>query len=202
MTRLRALSAAFALAALSFAGVSCRDAIAPAPAAPPRSHDALLGLPLGGGDGLGRAVDTVVTSLQRLVPLPGDISRSATVGPEGGTIRIPETGFRLDIPRYALGEPTVITVTAVSGSAVAYEFEPHGITFDRPLVISQDLGVSGIVSDLFGRRFRGAYFRSRDELRADGTALVHEIEPTLLDLLSTSVRFPVSHFSGYIVGVD
>ena len=199
MNCFRTLAAAIALAAISVPVASCRDANAPS--APVESPNALLGLSGGLGGGVANVVDTVVTALQRTIPLAEDVSRSATIGPEGGSIEIPEAGFRLDVPKNAVSAPTLITVTAVNGSTVAYEFEPHGITLGKRLIVSQDLGVSGIVSNLGGTSFSGAYFRSRDELRADGTVFVHELEPTTVDQLST-VRFSIGHFSGYIVGVD
>jgi hypothetical protein len=200
MNRFRTLSAAIALAAVSVVSSSCGDATAPATrtAAP----SALLGLPSGLGGGVGTLVDTTVNTLQFAVPLLSDISRSATIGPDGGTIESPETGFRLDVPKNAIAAPTLITVTAVQGSAVAYEFEPHGITLNKRLVVTQSLGPTSIVSNLLGQSFTGAYFTSRNDILLVGTAFVHELEPTTTDLLSLQLHFSIGHFSGYLVGVD
>lgn len=200
MNRFRTAIAAFALGATALFSASCNDVTAPplAPSAP----EALLGLPSGLGGGVSTAVDTTVHALLLAVPLVNDISRSATIGPEGGSISIPETGFRLDVPKNALYQPTEITVTAVHGPAAAYEFEPHGIALNKRLVVTQDLGLTSIVSQLLGHRFTGAYFTSRDDLHADGTAAVHELEPTSTDLLFGRVQFSIGHFSGYLVGVD
>jgi len=200
MNRLRTLAAAIALAAVSLVSSSCGDATAPVtrPAAP----DALLGLPSGLGGGVATLVDTTVNALQLAVPLLSDISRSATIGPEGGSIDIPETGFHLDVPKNAFYSPTLITVTAVQGSTVAYEFEPHGLTFNKRLIVTQSLSPTSLISSLLGHSFTGAYFTSRDDLHADGTAFVHELEPTTTDLLSLQARFSIGHFSGYLVGVD
>lgn len=200
MNRFRNLTAAIALAAVSLVSSSCGDATAPVSRTDAPS--AVLGLPSGLGGGVGTLVDTTVNTLQFAVPLLGDISRSATIGPEGGTIEIPETGFRLDIPKNALAAPTLITVTAVQGSTVAYEFEPHGIALNKRLIVTQSLGPTSIVSGLLGRSFTGSYFTSRDDIHLDGTAFVHELEPTSTDLLSLQLRFSIGHFSGYLVGVD
>ena len=200
MNRLRSFSAAIALAAVSLVSSSCRDATAPA--ARTSEPQALLGLPSGLGGGVSTLVDTTVNTLQFAVPLLSDISRSATIGPDGGTIDIPETGFHLDIPKNAVYAPTLITVTAVQGSTVAYEFEPHGLTLNKRLIVTQSLSPTSLVSSLLGHSFTGAYFTSRDDLHLDGTALVHELEPTTSDLLSLQVRFSIGHFSGYLVGVD
>lgn len=200
MNRLRTLSAAIALAAVSLVSSSCHDATAPVARA--SAPDALLGLPSGLGGGVSTLVDTTVNSLQFAVPLLSDISRSATIGPEGGTIDIPETGFHLDVPKNAVYAPTLITVTAVQGSAVAYEFEPHGLTLNKRLIVTQSLAPTSLVSSLLGHSFTGAYFTSRDDLHTDGTAAVHELEPTSTDLFSLQARFSIGHFSGYLVGVD
>jgi hypothetical protein len=200
MNRFRTLSAAIALAAVSIVSSSCGDATAPASRAD--APNALLGLPSGLGGGVGTVVDTTLGTLQFAVPLLSDISRSATIGPDGGTIEIPETGFRLDIPKNAVAAPTVITVTAVQGSAVAYEFEPQGIALNKRLIVTQSLSPTSIVSNLVGQSFTGAYFTSRDDIHLDGTAFVHELEPTTTDLLSLQLRFSIGHFSGYLVGVD
>jgi hypothetical protein len=200
MNRLRTLSAAIALAAASLVSSSCGESTAPVGRT--TAPDALLGLPSGLGGGVSTLVDTTVNSLQFAVPLLSDISRSATIGPEGGTIDIPATGFHLDIPKNAVYAPTLITVTAVQGSAVAYEFEPHGLVLNKRLIVTQNLGLTSIVSSLLGRSFTGAYFTSRDDLHSDGTAFVHELEPTTTDLLSLQARFSIGHFSGYLVGVD
>jgi hypothetical protein len=200
MNRFRTTTAAIALAAAALFATSCGDATAPTAATP--APNALLGLPSGLGGGVSTAVDTTVSVLQLSVPLVTDISRSATIGPDGGSIQIPETGFRLDVPKNAVTQPTVITVTAVAGPIAAYEFEPHGIALNKRLVVTQSLGLTTIVSQLLGHSFTGAYFTSRDDLHADGTAAVHELEPTTADLLFGRVQFSIGHFSGYLVGVD
>ncbi|HEX8849048.1 MAG TPA: hypothetical protein VF761_05915 [Gemmatimonadaceae bacterium] len=198
MTRLRLRS--LLLAAGAFALFSCAEPTAPtsSTAAP----STLFGLPIGGGGGVGTLVDTTVTAVQRAVPLLADVSASATIGYEGGSIVLPGTGFRLDVPKGAVLQPTTITVTAVAGSTVAYEFEPAGTTFAKRLVVTQDLSLTTIVSSLLGRSVTGAYFRSRDELFPDGTAKVHELEPTTVDLTTLTTRFSIGHFSGYIMATD
>jgi len=210
MKRINSTLAVLAFATLTFATSSCVDSTAPSSDRSNATHSASVGdlvgsggLPGGGlGDGVGRLVDTTVTVLQRLVPLAGDITVSAVIDGEGGSIEIPEAGFRLDIPKNALNEPTTITVTAVQGSAAAYEFEPQGLAFDKRLFITQDLSVTGAISNLLGTNFTGAYFQSRDEISPLGSATVHELLPTRVDLFLGTVEFPIKHFSGYLVAVD
>jgi hypothetical protein len=191
-----------ALAASAFALFSCAEPTAPTSASSaPSVPSALLGLPIGIGGGLVRVVDTTVTTLQRAVPLLTDVSASATIGPDGGTITIPATGFRLDVPKNAVAQPTTITVTAIAGSTVAYEFEPAGTTFAKRLIVSQDLSLTSIAASIVGTDLTGAYFRSRDEILGT-TATVHELEPTNVDLTTLTARFTIGHFSGYVMGTD
>ena len=200
MNRFRIAAASIALAAAALFSTSCSDTTAPVAATP--APNALLGLPSGLGGGVSNAIDTTVNALLLSAPLTTEITRSATIGADGGSIEIPETGFRLDVPKNALFQPTVITVTAVPGPIAAYEFEPHGIALNKRLVVTQNLGLTTIVSQLLGHGFTGAYFTSRDDLHPDGTAEVHELEPTTADLLFGRVQFSIGHFSGYLVGVD
>ena len=67
---------------------------------------------------------------------------SATVGPLGGTLSLPGAGLLVVVPPLALSSRQTITVTAVAGSNVAYEFAPHGLKFNLPLVVTQNLGVT------------------------------------------------------------
>jgi hypothetical protein len=200
MKSIRTLIGTLALVALGAFTTSCVDATAPSSGSTPSQSD--LSSSLLGGGGLIQIIDTTVTVVQRLVPLAGDVTRSEVIGPDGGSIAIPETGFRLDIPKNTLVTPTTITVTAVAGSSVAYEFEPHGLQFNKRLTFSQDLGITSSVLNLLGTRFVGGYFQSRDEISPSGSAFVHEIVPANVDLLSGTVQFPIKHFSGYLVAVD
>lgn len=198
MKHTRFLSLALLLAGAFALPVSCADTTAPR-AVPEASAEALLGLPIGNGVDVDRAVDTTVTTLRRIAPLPADITGSASFGFEGGTLSIPEAGFTLTVPRGALSTPTTITVTAVQGSAVAYEFEPHGLKPQKKLIFSQDIG-STVGAGLLGAFYKGAYFEARTAVdQGTGTAFVREIIEATFDPLS--IRFPISHFSGYLVAV-
>jgi hypothetical protein len=204
MNSIRKALATLALATLAVATFSCADSTAPSGASPNATQsvvpDAALGDAL--GLGLGRLVDTTVTVLQRLTPLSDDITRTEVIDSDGGLIVIPRAGFLLYVPRGALDQPTTITVTAVQGSAIAYEFEPHGLVFNRRPFFVQDLGVTAAASRLLGTGFTGAYFESRDEISPIGSAAVHELLPTRVGLFSQTVLFPIKHFSGYLVAVD
>ena len=206
LRRTRPFSLAFFAVALLALPTSCREAVAPEPVTQQPAPDALLGLPIDIGIGIGvgnvRIVDTTVTALQWATPLANDISRSAVIGPAGGSISISELGFRLNVPAGAVDAPTNITVTAVAGSTVAYEFAPHGLIFEERPTFVQQLQYVSLPGSVLSLVMHGAYFESRDDLFADGTAAITELIPTRLDFFPLRVRFSIKHFSGYIVAVD
>lgn len=178
------------LSILLLAGCA-RDAaspVEPTTAIPSKPSSALLGL-------------LPVRGVTRAVPLAQDISVSAVIGKAGGTLTIPEAGLTLTVPAGAVTADTKFTAIAVAGRLVAYEFEPHGTTFDKPLQFSQDLKKTSLLGSLLGSALMdGAYFTSRDKLNTTlGIGLVSEVLPAVSDLLHSRVTFPIKHFSGYLV---
>src|SRR5688500_8410621 len=79
------------------------------------------------------------TAAKRDTPLTSDISVSALIGRNGGTIRIKETGLSIQFPDGALDSPVMVTVTAKAGDMLAYEFLPHGLKFNKNVKITQKL---------------------------------------------------------------
>lgn len=159
-------------------------------------------------DSLMRVTDVVFSDtalvLKRLTPLDSDISVSAVIGPDGGSIRINEAGGKIDIPAGALSEPTLITMTALAGPNVAYEFQPHGITFAQPVKIQQDLRTTwaSVYPQLLGTAHGGYFDRSLDSTWVDPGKLftvVKEHELGYPESNGTQLKFFVGHFSGYIV---
>jgi hypothetical protein len=143
---------------------------------------------------------TVATGLGREVPLRSDLTVTRTIGPAGGTLRIKEAGIRVVVPEGAVDHDVAFTVTAVAGTMVAYEFGPHGLTFNRPLQAQQALrGTTWYrVDDLATLEI--GYFRTRDDVDpAAQRASVRELLPLTLDLSNGKIRFDIQHFSGYMV---
>ncbi|HEX2719241.1 MAG TPA: hypothetical protein VHM67_16360 [Gemmatimonadaceae bacterium] len=202
--------------ALLLAG--CRDAgLAPAPQPPaqattgyasapdPGQPSALVGELIGGLPALGPllAPDTVAV-LQRDVALPAPITVTQIIGSEGGRVVVPGAGLTVDFPAGALAAPTPITVTALAGRAVAYEFGPHGITFAKPVTLTQDLEPT-VVTRWTAQwiRLKGGYFKSQTDLISRLLrAIVQELIPANTDADDMVVRFDIRHFSGYLVAVD
>lgn len=179
------LLAVTALAAVAGCGVD--RPTSPAALAPSSPNQSLIG-------GL-----SALRPLQRRVPLPDDIVVTAVIGVNGGSIEIPRAGFELVVPPGAISAPTTFRVTALEGSAIAYEFEPHGVTFQRELRATQDLSHARNVLAL-APLLKAGYFADRGQIGANGlVALVSEILPGVVDLRLTRFRWGIPHFSGYIV---
>lgn len=125
-------------------------------------------------------------------------SASKVIGPEGGYLTLPETGFTLIVPMGAVSVPTTFTVTPVGGKYVAYDFEPHGSTFKVPLTFMQDLSKTNYTS---GTPLGGAYFSDKSLIdTAAGSAGVSELFTLSFDGFGVSF-FSITHFSGYLVSM-
>lgn len=169
---------------------SCTDA----PSAPatssaarwPAAGESLLGVDLG-----------LATALTRTSALPADVVVKVRVDAAGGAFSVPGTGLRVVVPAGAVPGPTDITATALAGRAVAYEFEPHGITFAQPLQFTQELrGTNWLGLPLLD--FRAVYFADRSQVDASKALIgIDEVLPLSVDVLRQQVRFDVRHFSGY-----
>ena len=144
----------------------------------------------------------VVTVLTRDTPLATDLSASAAIGVLGGTINLPGAGLTVTVPALAVSGPTTITVTAVAGNQVAYEFEPHGLQFAVPLVVTQVLdGTSTSRQGLIPGQLFAGYFPDLYALNPlNGTATVSEILGVSVNLGHSRATFGIQHFSGYLLG--
>src|SRR5438046_173787 len=114
--RVNSIRSIASLAAVLVAACGQHDSVT-APPAGARAQRTILSTP---------ATVNVVT---RNTPLSQSLSTSAVIGAFGGVLSIPGAGLTIVVPAFALSSPTRITVTAVAGNQVAYEFAPHGIHF-------------------------------------------------------------------------
>lgn len=142
--------------------------------------------------------DTAII-LQRTTPLAADISTTAVIGRTGGELSIPLAGVKISFPPGALTQSTTITMTALKGSNVAYDFQPHGTVFLQPVKVTQDItgtGASGVLTLLTG--MHGGYFDTAlDPAKQQG--LVQETQLGYFDSNKTTVKFYIGHFSGYLL---
>jgi hypothetical protein len=89
---------------------------------------------------------------------------------------------------------TAFQVTALAGSKVAYEFEPHGTRFNLPLVMTQDLHNTQVQSGLVNPLSLSlGYFPNS----ADNTS-VTELLTVGVNVLNLTAVSTLWHFSGYI----
>lgn len=175
------------LASLAVVASCDRGVTAPVASSGP-ANQTLLGSP------------TTVTVVQRNAPLPAPLTASAVFGVLGGTLNIPGAGLKVVIPPFALTSAKRITVTAVAGSQVAYEFQPHGTQFLVPLLVTQNLnGTNAVSGGLLSPVFAGYFANASDLNPLSNTGLVSEVLSVSLSLLTKSATFPVFHFSGYLV---
>ncbi|MGV3710222.1 MAG: hypothetical protein ACO1Q7_15410 [Gemmatimonas sp.] len=188
-----------AAAATVFAAACSSDSIT-TPAAPrgpnfEQSAYRSIKAPIGGVVKLLYPMD----ALTRDVPLAQPITQSFTFDKRGGRIEIRETGLRVDVPSGAIpGNSLTITVTAIPGDAIAYDFQPHGTVFLKPLKFQQELKATSWEHADFRGTVLGGYFEDEEQLRIlPGLTLLDELYPVLID--SKRATFDIKHFSGYMV---
>jgi len=125
---------------------------------------------------------------------------SAMIGPDGGSLSLPGAGLKVVVPAGAVARTTRISVSAYPGLLVAYGFEPHGVRFQVPLSVTQDLTYTLPLSLVGGTGYEGGYVADESTLDQNhAQALVNEFVPTTVAPDGTAVTIAVSHFSGYII---
>jgi len=143
---------------------------------------------------------TQITAAFWRVPLEREISVLAYIGPEGGTVELPETGLRLVVPADVVAARTPFRVTARAGRIAAYEFEPDGSTFTPALRVEQDPARLAPPPDRGGRpaRMQLGYYEDPSVIdEAAGVATVAEVHR---HLEGAETAFAVPHFSDYVFG--
>ena len=124
--------------------------------------------------------------LTRIHPLSRDLTASAVIGEEGGWIGVQGGGLGLWVPAGALNQPVEITITAYAGDKLAYDFQPHGTKFKKPVRIGILNGLGFGQSASFGVYFEGD----------------HKGKPKFLENFNVwswqgFTMFETTHFSGY-----
>jgi hypothetical protein len=184
------------LAALAFGALALVSCGTDQPTAVSRPAPSVSGAPSASLLGTLTSLLTM-NGLQRTTPLAAPITVSKSIGAEGGTLTIPQAGVTVVVPRGALAQTTTITMTARAGSLVAYDFAPHGITFAKPLVFSQQL--KGTNATLLSAPFLQLGYYSDPSLLTKVGGLVSELLGGTLNTLTWTFTAPIPHFSGYIV---
>jgi hypothetical protein len=147
----------------------------------------LVGVALETVDGVVETVVGVLSPvLTRTEPLSRDEVVSEYIGPWGGTIRLPRAGLTVTVPRGALNGTTRITVRAPAGDLLGYEFAPHGLQFERPVVLTQEVSRRSASGGLEVVYFDGTL---------QPTVQVLEVLPVVT--VGDVAVFRIEHFSGY-----
>jgi hypothetical protein len=190
-----------ALSAIALLGACSNDApTGPRSVAAP---DAPNGSLLGGVVGVVGGVVTVLTkpvlasTITRTSPIAAE-KAVVVIGRAGGTIRLPNAGLTVVVPYGAVSTSTTFTVSAPAGTAVLYEFGPHGTRFAVPLKVTQDLRRT-TYSLLGGLTLKAGYYQDGSANLSNNTALVTEVLPVTLSSLLGTATFSVGHFSGYMM---
>jgi hypothetical protein len=189
----------------SAAVVGCSDHVTSAPPSPAvQPSRSLLGGLLGGVVGtVTGLLNIVVTLVQRTTGLQNDIVWSFDAGPGGAVSANSAAGLSISVPPGALSQTVHITVTVKAGSVYNYQFQPEGLQFAQPVVVTQSISNNNLLTSLLGsltgtsNTIRGAYY-SASTLQynsSTGQATVNELEPTVA--FPGYVSFQIRHFSGY-----
>ena len=134
-----------------------------------------------------------------------ELSVSAVVGPEGGTLSIPAADFSMTIPPGALIEPTTIRVVARAGTYVVYDMYPHGLQFRQPVTAAQGLSTIRIYETRSGNSVRAAYLPDGKHLiSGDGFASATELQAATTyfygaEPVAETQEWILNHFSRYIL---
>jgi hypothetical protein len=127
---------------------------------------------------------------------------SGTIGPQGGTLSIPDADFTIVFPRGALSSSTTITIVPNADGYVGYEMLPHGLTFGQPVIVTQGLTHVSQRDGVFC-----AYLPTGTGISADGSAKALEIETSITNYAfekgkahAVSQTWHLNHFSRYILG--
>lgn len=204
-----------ALVLTAFVAISCSDVAAPtAPAAPTQAQNGLLSGLVGTvtnvlGDVLkvvGFRTDPNGISVTGVKWADGHINEartvSATIGYDGGTLSIPGSDFAITFPRGALYNATAITITSDASGYVSYDMEPHGLRFNKPVVVTQRLRNTEVYGTPLALNSFCAYFPN-DLLDLNGILKALEVETTLIFAGSNgNAEFQVwqiNHFSRYML---
>src|SRR5262249_4409018 len=135
---------------------------------------------------VGSVGSSVLTSVDLLTctSLPYTKS-SATIGPEGGTLRVGTS--TLVVPRGALAKSVTITGEQISGKANSVRFSPEGLRFSRPAALTMSYANCLLIAP------------AKQIVYTSEALKVLEVLKSLDLRLSRTVSSPIDHFSRYAI---
>ncbi|HJQ09713.1 MAG TPA: hypothetical protein VJ840_01660 [Gemmatimonadaceae bacterium] len=128
---------------------------------------------------------------------------SATIGYDGGTLSIPGSDFTITFPRGALLSATNISITSDASGYVSYDMQPHGLTFRKPVIVTQKLRNTAVYGTPLALNAFCAFF-AKDLLDLTGILQALEIETTTIFSNPNTGQAEVetwqlNHFSRYML---
>lgn len=205
----------FTLVLATFVALSCSDYSPTGPMAPAQAQAGLL-------DGLLGVVTSLLGTVLRIIPFttdpdgipvsavkwaPTHVNQvrtvTATIGYNGGTLAIPGSDFTIFFPKGALSSSTAISITSDASGYVSYDMKPHGITFSKPVIVTQRLQNTAVYGTNLSLNSFCAYF-PQDLLNLSGILSALEIETTTIFSGSNQGQAEVetwqlNHFSRYML---
>ncbi len=103
-------------------------------------------------------------------------SVSGNIGYWGGSLAIPGSDFTINFPIGALSKSTNITIVSDASGYVSYDMQPHGLRFNKPVVVTQRLRNTEASSLPAGRNLFGAYFEDESLLGGIVNGLLNAVE--------------------------
>lgn len=133
-------------------------------------------------------------------------SVSAYIGQNGGTLSLPSSDFTITFPSGALSQTTLITIVSDGTGYVSYDMKPHGLRFNKPVVVTQRLNNTAVYGTSLALKAAGAYF-PQDPTDYSGTINATEIETTTIfssknDGKADVETWLLNHFSRYMLASD
>ena len=204
----------------TFVALSCSDYSPTAPPiqAPTQAQDGLISGLLGIVTNLLGTVLNVITFRTDPNGIPVNAVRwtgthvdqtrsvSAYIGQNGGTIALPSSDFTITFPSGALSQTTLITIVSDGNGYVAYDMRPHGLRFNKPVLVTQRLNNTAVYGTSLALKAAGAYF-PQDPPDYSGTINALEIETTTIfssknDGKADVETWSLNHFSRYMLASD
>jgi hypothetical protein len=203
------------LALTTAAALACSDVSPTGPQAPVTGQNGLISGLLGTVTGLLGSVLKVIGGVVNPNGIPVNAvkwapshvnqvrSVSGTIGYNGGTLAIPGSDFTITFPYGALRTSTAITIVSDASGYVSYDMRPHGLTFAKPVIVTQRLQNTSIYGTTKAWNSFGAYF-AQDPI--DLTGIIKAVETTTTTIFAAPSgtapaiqTWQLNHFSRYML---
>jgi hypothetical protein len=128
-----------------------------------------------------------------------------TIGYWGGTLAIPGSDFTISFPVGALSKSTNITIVSDASGYVSYDMQPHGLRFNKPVIVTQRLRNTRADEVPSSKKLFGAYFTDENLLSGIVNGLLNAVEIVTSVTINQRDGDPelqtwlLNHFSRYML---